>query len=1135
MRVGSIRGAICLLWLLGTLAGVLGVAPASAAEAPPYYASFGPDGTTSTGFEWAGPIAVDQQAELVYVIDRSSGALYKFDTDGNPVDFGGSASYISGNAITGLSFFAFAGGSQVAVDPVSHDIYVTSSNSIQAFHADGEPAEFTAGPGAGTNYIGGFGELIGLAVDVDGDIYGSDWTSGVKIFAHSGEPITEIPVAEAGNLAVATNGAVYVNTWSGTVRKYIPNEFPVTPATTYTASAEPLDPNSSNTVAVDPVTNDVYVAQSVAKPEIAWYDQSGALLGRFAGAGKEGEVLRAEGVAIYGAEKKVFVSNVPSSGLSQVEIFWEEIYEGTPKVESMSVVGVTADSTTLRAQINPGSFDTTYRFEYGLQDCSIGPCTSAPIAGSELGAGHKGINVSQTITGLEAGTTYHFRVVAENEKGDNLAEEVDHIFTTQSAAIGFGLSDSRAWEMVSPPVKHGALLEGALNGQIQAAGDGESLAYGSRGSLEPEAEGSRAVEVSTILGRRIGSNWYSKEIALPNDRVTEIPIGHLGEYKLFSRDLARALVEPRSTVALSSEATERTPYLRENTEPPTYTALVTAANVPPGTEFGGDSDSPIGGVKIKGANPELSHVVLGSTAPLVEGAPAESLYLWSGGELEAVSVLPPAEGGTIIPSRILGSGEHAVRQAISDEGSRIFWSTNDFSALYLRDAQREETMRIDVVQSGATGLGKAEPIFQGASADGTVVFFTDSQQLTEDASPAGQDLYRCEIPLGSSAAGCTSLIDVSAPVDGSGKSAEVQGLLQGVSADGSSAYFVASAVLEAAPNEYGDAALAGQPNLYLWQRGEGLRFIASLSKEDARDWGGVSGLAATLSAAISPHGRFLAFMSQLPLADQNVVDAEMDEAVEEVYRYDAVSDRLDCVSCPASGAAPRGQTAESLNLVDPRFLWQGRRVAANLPESTIFEVAGASLYSPRVVLENGRIFFNSIDSLVAADSNNQWDVYQYEPAGIGDCTGASEGSAVARTAGGCVSLISSGTGETETGFLDASETGNDVFFLTPAQLSGLDEDSEYDVYDARVNGVPAIPHPRVDCSGESCQPKSDAPNELAPTSSIFEGPGNVKKRGKRCPKGKRKVHHHGKTSCRHRHSKHKQRHRRPRHGGGVRG
>ena len=53
------------------------------------------------------------------------------------------------------------------------------------------------------------------------------------------------------------------------------------------------------------------------------------------------------------------------------------------------------------------------------------------------------------------------------------------------------------------------------------------------------------------------------------------------------------------------------------------------------------------------------------------------------------------------------------------------------------------------------------------------------------------------------------------------------------------------------------------------------------------------------------------------------------------------------------------------------------------------------------------------------------NVYEYEPAGVGSCESPT---------GGCVALLSSGSSPNESAFLEATPSGDDVFFLTAAQL-----------------------------------------------------------------------------------------------------
>src|SRR5258708_11947895 len=54
-------------------------------------------------------------------------------------------------------------------------------------------------------------------------------------------------------------------------------------------------------------------------------------------------------------------------------------------------------------------------------------------------------------------------------------------------------------------------------------------------------------------------------------------------------------------------------------------------------------------------------------------------------------------------------------------------------------------------------------------------------------------------------------------------------------------------------------------------------------------------------------------------------------------------------------------------------------------------------------------------------------------------------------------MISSGKSQRESAFLDASPSGNDVFFVTAAALAPRDPDTGFDVYDAGVCGVSGSP------------------------------------------------------------------------------
>ena len=76
---------------------------------------------------------------------------------------------------------------------------------------------------------------------------------------------------------------------------------------------------------------------------------------------------------------------------------------------------------------------------------------------------------------------------------------------------------------------------------------------------------------------------------------------------------------------------------------------------------------------VRAASPDLSHIVLAAEVPLVTGAAARAIYMWEAGQLEALSVRPSDEGGNVMAAEP-GSGRGSVRNAISADGSRVFWA-----------------------------------------------------------------------------------------------------------------------------------------------------------------------------------------------------------------------------------------------------------------------------------------------------------------------------------------------------------------------------------------------------------------------------------------------------------------------------
>jgi hypothetical protein len=535
-------------------------------------------------------------------------------------------------------------------------------------------------------------------------------------------------------------------------------------------------------------------------------------------------------------------------------------------------------------------------------------------------------------------------------------------------------------------------------------------------------------------------------------------------------------------------------------------------------------------LEFSGATPDLSHVVFESEVALTAPLAAPGLYEWESGQpLQLVSVLP---AGTPAPAPELGTfsgnGTPNVRHAISDSGLRTIWSEGESEPsvgvtvpehLYMRDRKNQQTVQLDAAQGvPQPGAGEAEVRFQTASRDASVVLFTDTARLTKESKLAPQagvpgnpaDLYECAMVEAAGKLTC-NLKDLTVDQT-AGEAAEVLNLVPGASEDGSVVYFVANGVLAsgATPGHCKDAGDEGEPappgstcNLYVHgpdpqHPGQfKTTFVAALSAEDEPDWGSSNGNESNLAyvtSRVSPNGRYLAFMSDRSLTGYNNTDANSGKRDEEVYVYDSTARRLVCASCNPTGAPPVGvfdtQTSgEGLGLVvDRPEIWKDRWLAGSIPGWTTLELR-RGIYQSRYLSDAGRLFFNSADSLVPQDTNRKEDVYEYEPAGQGTCTLTS----------GCVALISSGTSAQESAFLDASTSGNDVFFLTAQQLVAQDHDTNFDVYDARVcsEASPCLTSPAASprpCeSSESCKPASSSqPPPIVPSgTAALSGAGNT--------------------------------------------
>lgn len=96
-----------------------------------------------------------------------------------------------------------------------------------------------------------------------------------------------------------------------------------------------------------------------------------------------------------------------------------------PSADVAAATGITVSSATLHGGVGPNGSATTYHFEYGTTT-SYG--NVAPMPDAAAGSGTGSVAVQQTVRGLLAGTTYHYRLVATSTNGT--VASADATFTT---------------------------------------------------------------------------------------------------------------------------------------------------------------------------------------------------------------------------------------------------------------------------------------------------------------------------------------------------------------------------------------------------------------------------------------------------------------------------------------------------------------------------------------------------------------------------------------------------------------------------------------------------------------------------------------------------------------------------------
>jgi hypothetical protein len=730
------------------------------------------------------------------------------------------------------------------------------------------------------------------------------------------------------------------------------------------------------------------------------------------------------------------------------------------------------------------------------------------------------------------------------------------------AGPGFraSLPDCRAYELVTPVEKNGAFIGGIFVNAVppQISGNGQHVVAVSdqcfANSESCTALRGKSEGEPYEFERRPGG-WVTKPLAPPSASYEDsgwlsLHAGEAGAAALF--------LAPSAPQSLTDLFLARTEDGSLRTVGPVGDRNAPA---PPGAEGEPPNFNLVEGLTV--ATTDLSHVIYTTEANVwsfdTEASEPEIPQLYEYVKGRAQPLIVGVQGGVASTSLLstcgtrFGNGEVGLRNkygSLSEDGRVVYLTVEgkghrpgsectgpETNVLYARvdgedgengsgeatearsapisvEPPAESCSTMECREHATTPADMRDARFEGASANGSRTFFTDTQQLTDSATesagsaiegcnsnsePGGCNLYEWECPhcdeltTAAQETSLRKLIDVSAGQNGAEVPGgpRVQGVV-GMSADGSHVYFVAKGVLTAGEaNHNGEEAESEADNLYAYERtGEDapasaghVVFVGRLAEADLQEW-----LPNRLSAETTPDGSYLVFTSHRALTP----DESRSEGPAQVYEYSAQSRTLTRVSIGEAGFNANGNDGEgSAHLSVPYFGhggWGVVPVRAD-PGLGIRDGVVTVFFQSPVALTPGALDDIRVGGSGPIGEGFAQNIYEYREGHVyllsdgKDTTGEFGGQLASHTP---VELVGSDL------------EGKNVFFATFDPLVPEDTDTQRDIYDARVcsEAEPCSPpaaEPPPPCGDGACQgtPPSPAPDTSTPGSATFSGTGNL--------------------------------------------
>ncbi len=535
---------------------------------------------------------------------------------------------------------------------------------------------------------------------------------------------------------------------------------------------------------------------------------------------------------------------------------------GPPSITDASVSNVHSDGATLSGTVDPQGGHTTYQIEYGTSE-AYG--RSVPAPEGELANSLGKQSFSQLITGLQAGTVYHFRISATNPNDTTLGP--DHTFTTfpftailndpcpnahvrqqVSAAL---LPDCRAYELVSAADTGGYDVESDLVAGQQPFGGypdarGKVL-YGIHSGAIPGPWNPTNRGVDPYVATRYTNGW------------TTVYAGIAADNPFAASPFASDLVEASSDLtrlAFGGPGICSPCFADGSTGIPVREDSGTLVQGMAGPEEPGPGAQPDGLVRRR-FSAAGTHLIFGSTSLFAAGGNDEtgdvSIYDRNLTTGETQTVSNDTSGNPL--DCLQGAGQcHSPGDTpgiaeldVSSDGSRTVvgqlvhtdTAGNQYFHLYMHVGTDPET--IDLTPGITTGA-----LYDGMTEDGSAVYFTTRDPLTTASnqdSDSSADIFRADvtsggttltrISVGTGGVGNTDSCDplanatnehwnaVSGPVGDC--SAVAIGGGGGIASQSGTIYFLSPEQLDGAGNGTPDA-----PNVYYEEPGSAPHFVVTL-------------------------------------------------------------------------------------------------------------------------------------------------------------------------------------------------------------------------------------------------------------------------------------------------------------------